>query len=248
MKKNLLASMALAALMVSPAFAADLPRKAPPPPPPAPVYTWTGCYIGLNAGWVRAETRLVLDDSDFGEFSRSRSGGAFGGQIGCDYQFATNWVLGIRGLLDGTNIDFDRQSRFDNVAFHGELSRFATITARLGYAVTPAFLIYGQVGWGVYKTNLIAFDPTNDNLWWGHASRKNSGLDVGVGGEWMFAPNWSLWIEWDHIFARDQDVFFDRLSDRLEVTGRVRRDLDKVLIGVNWRFGGFGGGPLRAAY
>jgi len=34
------------------ALAADLPVKAPPPsPPPAPVYTWTGFYVGLNAGY-----------------------------------------------------------------------------------------------------------------------------------------------------------------------------------------------------
>ena len=32
------------------ALAADLPVKAPPPPP-APVYTWTGFYVGLNAGY-----------------------------------------------------------------------------------------------------------------------------------------------------------------------------------------------------
>ena len=242
MKKISLASMALAALMVSPAFAADLPRKAPPPVVvPAPVYTWTGCYIGANIGWVKAERSVEIYDEEV--FSRSVNGGAFGGQIGCDYQFATNWVIGIRGLLDGTNIDLDRHTRFEHLSFNAELSRFATITARLGYAVTPAFLIYGQVGWGTYKTNLVAYDPTNNNLWWGHASKSHSGLDLGIGAEWMFAPNWSLWIEWDHIFGDDHEVFFPRL----ERTARVKGELDKVLIGVNWRFGGVGG-PVAARY
>src|SRR5262249_23012685 len=38
------------------AFAADMSVKAPPPPPPAPVYSWTGWYVGGNVGysWGRA--------------------------------------------------------------------------------------------------------------------------------------------------------------------------------------------------
>src|SRR5262245_33191295 len=32
------------------ASAADLPRKAPPAPPPPPPLSWTGFYVGVNAG------------------------------------------------------------------------------------------------------------------------------------------------------------------------------------------------------
>jgi outer membrane immunogenic protein len=52
MKKLLLSGVTLAALAVGPALAADLPRKAPPAPPPPPVLSWTGWYVGLNAGAV----------------------------------------------------------------------------------------------------------------------------------------------------------------------------------------------------
>src|SRR5262245_6093313 len=53
MKKLFLGSVALVALSLGTlaAFAAERPVPAyTPPPPPAPVYTWTGCYIGANAG------------------------------------------------------------------------------------------------------------------------------------------------------------------------------------------------------
>src|SRR5215510_11352932 len=53
MKKLFLGSVALVALgLAAPAaFAADrgVPAYAPPPPP-APAYTWSGCYVGANAG------------------------------------------------------------------------------------------------------------------------------------------------------------------------------------------------------
>ena len=52
MKKLASAIVALAALAASPAMAADMPVKYVPPAPP-PVFSWSGCYIGVHvgAGW-----------------------------------------------------------------------------------------------------------------------------------------------------------------------------------------------------
>src|SRR5215203_5871274 len=99
MKRRFIASMAVA-LTVGPAFAADMPvhYKAPPPPPP-PAYSWTGCYIGANGGWAQTETSLSFNGRE--DFSRSKTGGAFGGQVGCDYQFASSWVIGIQAMVVG---------------------------------------------------------------------------------------------------------------------------------------------------
>ena len=50
MKKLLLSSVALLGLTIG-ATAADLPRApAPVPCVPLPVFTWTGFYLGVNAG------------------------------------------------------------------------------------------------------------------------------------------------------------------------------------------------------
>ena len=38
----------LAGLLAGPAFAADMPLKAPPPAG----FSWDGCYIGGNVGWA----------------------------------------------------------------------------------------------------------------------------------------------------------------------------------------------------
>ena len=53
MRPLLLASVSIAALfIVSEANAADLAVKAPRPMMvPAPVYSWTGCYVGGHVGW-----------------------------------------------------------------------------------------------------------------------------------------------------------------------------------------------------
>jgi outer membrane immunogenic protein len=53
MKKFVLGSVALAAMVAGPAMAAELPVKAPPPAPT--YYDWTGVYIGASIGWARPE-------------------------------------------------------------------------------------------------------------------------------------------------------------------------------------------------
>ena len=143
-----------------------------------------------------------------------RTAFAGGGQIGCDYQFATNWVIGVQGMLDATSIEADRVSvLFPANTIHARVRGFATITGRIGYTITPSFLLYGKFGWGGYRTRLTVND-TVTGVELANASRTQSGLDVGVGGEWMFTPNWSLWIEWDRIFPQDKTFFFPNLWRR----------------------------------
>jgi outer membrane immunogenic protein len=218
----------LTALATS-AMAADLPVKAPAPPP-APVYTWTGCYFGGDDG------------------ERSADGFAGGGQFGCDYQLGSNWVIGIQGLIDAADLDHHRDSiLFPGNTFHSEVRWFGTVTARLGFLVAPSFLIYGKGGWGTVDQS-FSVTTTATGALLGSVDKRFSGADVGVGFEWMFTPNWSLWVEWDHIFGDDKVIVFTPVGGGAVVfTPDVRRDFDKVLVGINWRFGG-ASSPVRASY
>src|ERR1700742_4574190 len=56
MKKTLLTGVSLMSMAMTSAFAADLPARAPvytKAPVFAPIYDWTGFYIGLNGGGRR---------------------------------------------------------------------------------------------------------------------------------------------------------------------------------------------------
>src|SRR5580700_12087111 len=92
------------------ALAADLSAppvysKTPPvyPPPPG----WSGCYLGGNigAGWDSTHTDGVafagvpfVPPIDYG--SSSGAGLIGGGQLGCDYQFAPSWIIGVQGKAE----------------------------------------------------------------------------------------------------------------------------------------------------
>src|SRR3981189_3887757 len=104
MKTFLVVGFTLGAL-IAPAAAADMPLKAPPPP--APVYSWTGCYLGGSAGsvWRRSDTTTIsVADGGSGAgpaaaagaiptvFSYGKNSWVGGGQLGCHYQVSHGLV------------------------------------------------------------------------------------------------------------------------------------------------------------
>jgi outer membrane immunogenic protein len=112
MKHVLLAAVALAGLGAVPALAADLGTPAPPPykaPPPVPVYSWSGCYVAGGGGYGMWNQDVFTIDSDSGNVTgpTTTAGGRgwFGtGQVGCDFQFAGDFVIGAFGDWDFADI------------------------------------------------------------------------------------------------------------------------------------------------
>ena len=114
-KKFLLASSAIAALMMAaPAGAADLRVKAAPYVPP-PVFSWSGFYIGINAGYGLANVTI---DDQFCDFSCSSqtftpNGFTIGGTLGYNWQFGST-VLGLEADWNWINAEktFDTIDNF----------------------------------------------------------------------------------------------------------------------------------------
>jgi outer membrane immunogenic protein len=237
-KSSLTLLAAAIGLAASQASAADLPRKAPPayiPPAPPPI-TWTGCYIGANIGGIFG--RFKAEGPFGGEFSEDGSGFAGGGQIGCDYQFAgTGWVIGFRNMFDGTTAHRDRTIQFGPLAggdidFHTRW--FDTLTGRVGYAVAPAWLLYGQGGavWSRVEADL-AFAGSQIGEW----SDTKTGWTAGGGVEWMFAPHWSAFLEGNYMdFGSHDRTVFTPVACPAGCALNTKATAATVLVGVNYRF------------
>ena len=237
MRKHSLILLAAATigLAATQAMAADLPRKAPPAalPPPPPPLTWTGCYIGANIGGVFTR---VEADFDFGEISHNNSGFTGGGQIGCDYQFAGGWVIGIRNMFNGTTGGKDITiNRFGDPIFDGATVNiknqwFDALTARLGYAWSPTWLLYFQGGavWSHVKAEIVSgplgfCNNGNLNCDFGSASKTRTGWTAGGGVEWRFAPQWSAFLEGNYydFGDRDRTIFTTGAGPLVAVTSAV---------------------------
>ena len=156
MKKFALALLTATAAFTSSAFAADLPMKAAPLPP-APVYNWTGCYIGAGGGYGLWNQEVTGFDGVVQETVTQTGGGrGWFGTVGggCDYQF--NLGIGIPGIstmVIGALADYDFGSlrgtphfTVDLAGQEKETSSWA-IGGRIGWLVTPQVLTYFSGGW-----------------------------------------------------------------------------------------------------
>jgi outer membrane immunogenic protein len=253
-KSSLTLLAAVIGLAASQASAADLPRKAPPAPPPPPPLTWTGCYIGANVGgaWGRFEI-----DTPIGEVSRSGSGFAGGGQIGCDYQFAGGWVIGFRNMFDGTTNS--RERTFTVTGPGGLISAtgtaelhnrwFDALTGRIGYSWQPASLVYFQGGavWSRVEADLTLATTVAGvtTVTSGSASDTKTGWTIGAGWEYRFSPQWSVFIEGNYYDFGTRDRVLVTPATTACAAGcpfSTKATAATALIGVNYRFGGFGAG------
>ena len=164
MKKLLVACIAAAALYGAPALAADMPVKAPPLPP-APVYGWTGSYVGVNIGysWGRSSSDYSAVSANNGFVPETTSDSANinevigGGQVGYNYQFSQSYLAGIeadiqasgeRGSGDPLVCTNPLACDFGNIndSYTEKLEWFGTVRGRLGYLATPNVLVYGTGG------------------------------------------------------------------------------------------------------
>ena len=191
MKKLLLASTVLAG-MTAAASAADLPRRAAPPPvfTPVPVFTWTGFYVGVNAGYgFDASSRntsnyalpagsLINSPGTNGVLSvnnRSNNDGFSGGaQIGHNYQFTPGSGVVIGFEADAQYVDFARRANVtQNYAFGGTSTGIAFLPPRAFVATSGNGLDYfgtvrGRLGYAfdrtlVYGTGGFAYGSGQDD-------------------------------------------------------------------------------------
>ncbi|MBI5912515.1 MAG: porin family protein [Betaproteobacteria bacterium] len=145
MKKLLVGIVALGVLSVGSvaAMAADMPVKAVyKAPVAAPIFNWTGFYVGGDVGYIWS--RSTSFDPDFGGFSAhpAPKGGVFGLHAGYQYQLSNGVVLGVEGnfaWISATATDRYFTTAGGNTGNDAELKLKwnAAALASLGYAMGP---------------------------------------------------------------------------------------------------------------
>ncbi len=243
MKKLLLAGSVIA-LTSGAAFAADL---APAPVEPvAPVYvpySWTGFYVGAQAGYAWANTDIALYRAVpprllAGRTSSSPDGGFGGGFAGYNYQFEGNYVLGAEADFNGSDINatdplvIPGAGVIPAINTSSKMDWFGSVRLRAGYAF-DRFLpfITGGYAFGHLKNEVVNTVgpiriPADDTM---------SGWTIGAGLEYAIT---------DHILARVEYRYTDYgnkdslAHNNLGVPGILKRDFktNDVRVGVSYKF------------
>src|SRR5260221_12758804 len=243
MKNFLLATVALIAVGAAlPAGAADLGsrpyyNKAPAPAYMAPIYNWTGFYIGGHVGGA------FSSDSNFSGLATGNNGnGRFlgGVQVGADWQFAPNWVLGAQGQyswLSG-NVGAVFPGGF---AYTNNQRGLGSVTGRVGYTWGPG-LVYVKGGYA-YSDNNETVTLGGVGIPFATSGDHRNGYTVGAGLEYMFPPNWSAKVEYQYYnFGKSRFI----APAALAPFGSFTTDDHVVKAGLNYRFNW--GGPGVAKY
>ncbi len=227
MKKLVVATAALMALSFggNTVQAADMPVKAVAP---IPVYSWTGCYVGVQIGYKWGKSRQEYGGLVNGlpnAFAPTGydltglynvNGAVGGGEAGCNYQFG-NWVWGVE--IDGSWSAASGQSgptlnainlgANQNFLFKTDERWLATARGRIGYAWDKWFwYVTGGGAWSGFDVN--NFNGTGVATAQRNPSRvSRSGWVVGYGVEYHISHGWSvkselLYIDYGRLHYGDE--------------------------------------------
>lgn len=206
------------------ALSAELPARAPTPVPllsPASVFTWSGFYVGLNAGgaWGAgcAATLPSFPGITVGWVNNTCG---FGGDSNASFiggvQAGYNWQFGF--IVAGLEADIAGLTNHDNITtvtfagiagvpagnynFSGsrQPNVFGTVRGRLGFAIDHAlFYMTGGLAYGSGTKKLVVSHFTAGVLngtWSSNTNGSGVGWTVGLGSEYAFTNNWTVKVEY----------------------------------------------------
>ncbi len=239
-----LALLVVLSAFVGPALAADLPPPMVPQAPSmyypmvaAPLFSWTGFYIGGNAGagWNRGS----VSDTVGTVFSSANNKSTFlgGGQFGANYQFGpagSGVVVGAEAMFDWLS---NNQSVITGTGAAGATTVtlnnrwVTTATGKLGYA-WDRVLLYGKGGfaWVSNGNSTSLAGVSLDLTSWGWTG--------GLGVEWAFVGNWSVRAEYDYIGIQSQTFGVSSVPNYAITTNN--RSIQMVTAGINYKIYGLG--------
>jgi outer membrane immunogenic protein len=228
MKNFLVVAVAAAALCGAPALAADMPQPAPVyKAAPAPVFNWTGIYVGGTAGYGWGESQMC-DFSGACTPHYNIDGFVGGGTLGYNWQaMGSPWVFGLETDMSYAHVRGVQPSVVGFGCASGcetDVDWFGTVRGRLG-AAYGQFLPYvtGGFAYAGLKGALIGSSS---------GSETKTTWTVGAGIEYALTANWSTKIEY---------LFFDKFGD-FNVGSCVvscfphDTNMNVVRAGLNYRF------------
>jgi hypothetical protein len=179
-------------------------------PPPA-YFSWTGCYIGTHSGlaaghttWRDSVPNGAIDATFSGQTANTdMSGAIYGAQLGCDYQFNGNWLVGIEGSVSRSTLTGTNMDQFNNTwSLRGKADWFGAVTGRVGVAVDRVLVI------GAYRLReQQARDPEHRHFR-RHAVDHAHQLDARLRHRDVVRPELTVFVEADYYCFGSANVSF----------------------------------------
>jgi outer membrane immunogenic protein len=158
-------------------------------------------------------------------------------------------VFGVEAQGDWADLSRTRVSVIDpTLSTTSKADAFGLFTGQTGYAWNNV-LWYVKGGAAVTSNRFTTFDAL-PGVGLASLSTTRWGGALGTGIEVGFAPNWSVGVEYDHLFMGSNNVNNSFLVVTPLVAGvnRIKEDVDLFTVRLNYRFGGYGAPPIAAGW
>src|SRR5262245_3734315 len=245
--------------------AADL-QTAPPPYAPTSVANWNGIYVGGSLGgrWSHASWSAVAIGTPSGPpdptttpISFNNSSFRAGGFVGYNWQLATmvvgfeadaawghssNTFAGIPGTFGPSGLGVDASAQaFDSS--NVKLGWDGSLRGRLGFLITPTWLIYATAGvaWQQVDINATCNGSLFNSSWCvaprnETSSTLRTGWTAGGGIETLLWNNWLLRGEYRYADYGSISHTFFASSGIDEVAMSLSLKTNIALIGLGYKF------------
>ena len=186
---------ALSLGFVQVASAADMPVKARAPMP-APVYNWTGVYLGAQGGygWGSADWSNMIGYVDTTADVNPR-GALGGGHLGYNWQTGM-WVLGIEGSWSWADLKETANNPGGTASRSSKIKDIALVTGKAGVAFDRT-MVYFRGGYANANARIDSLVFATGVTSTG--SERRSGYVLGLGADYALAPNWIVGVEYNYI-------------------------------------------------
>jgi outer membrane immunogenic protein len=249
-------------------MAADMPVNAPVYPAPTAFFNWTGGYAGISLGgrwtdnaWTTTGIGSPLGPPDPTTTPASFDSSTFraGGYIGYNWQMAPLWVIGVEA---------DAAWGHNNMTLAGIPGTYGTLgqgvgpgatatdssnvtlgwdgslRGRVGFLITPTWLLYatGGIAWQQANLNATCNGGLGVNPSWCVAVRNETfsttmtGWTIGAGAEALLWSNWLLRAEYRYADYGNISHTFFAGSNADEVQMYQSLKINTALIGLAYKF------------
>ena len=247
MFKSLTLAASAALLFTGAAVAADAVVYNEPAPVVADTFSWTGGYIGVNAGYAGGkfkhpmnlqgatdDTPVEWDDIASGSINVNSSGFVGGIQAGYNWQFDRT-VVGLETDIQASGLKGEFSANIDElggIEAGTKIKWFGTTRARLGYLPTNRFMVYatGGVAYGKVETY-----GSIDGVGGFSNSKTRVGYTVGAGAEYAITSNWT--VKSEYLYTDLGKTKFNlNATEWVRMNVETKSAFHTVRVGVNYKF------------